>query len=293
MAEVSSVQAGREAGVDAAGLLASLEGVVRGYVRLLVAYSGGIDSTVVAAVGRRVLGREACVAVIGDSLSLPRRELRAAVALAEGLDLELVTVAPKEQEDAGYRANAGDRCFYCKTNLYEELQALAKERGFERIANGTNMNDLGDHRPGLKAAVEAEVVLPLVEAGLDKAGVRAVARHLGLPNADKPAAACLASRIPYGTEVTVERLREVEAAEDALADLGFEGFRVRHHGQVARLEVPVEQLERLMDEGIRERVVRAVKAAGFVYVAVDLEGFRSGSGNVALTLGGQKVGAGG
>jgi uncharacterized protein len=252
---------------------------------VLTAYSGGVDSTVVAAAARRALGRESAPAAIGDSPSLPRRELAEAMRLAERLDLELMVVAPREIADPSYQANASDRCYFCKTHLYETLGPAAAKRGITYIANGTNTDDLGDHRPGLVAADEAQVISPLVEAGLGKEDVRAIAQHLGLPNADKPAAACLASRIPYGTAVTPQRLAEVEQAEDALHRLGFSGFRVRHHEQVARLEVPLDQMPRLMKPGVRENVVAAMKEAGFSYVALDMEGFRSGSGNALLTVG--------
>ncbi len=270
---------------EGAALFDRLAAVIRPRLRLLTAYSGGVDSTVVAAAARRVLGKTNAPAVIGDSASLPRRELAEAVKLASALDLGLHVVQPREQDDPGYLRNAGDRCYFCKTHLYDTLQNTAKQLGVDIIANGTNVDDLGDHRPGLKAADEAEVVAPLVEAGLNKAEVRTIAHHLGLPNADKPAAACLSSRIPYGTQVTPERLSQVEKAEQALHDLGFTGFRVRHHEQVARVELPWEQVARLMsDELLRASVLAGVKAAGFLYVTLDLEGFRSGSGNVALTL---------
>jgi len=259
-----------------------LADAIRPRQRLLTAYSGGVDSTLVAAVARRVLGKANAPAVIGDSLSLPRRELKEATGIAAHLGLELIVVEPTEQDDADYRANRGDRCYYCKTNLYDQLQSLAAERGFEYIANGTNTDDLGDHRPGLRAADEAQVVSPLVDAGMGKDAVREAAQAMGLTNWDKPAAACLSSRIPYGTEVTPERLAQVEAAEDALIELGFTGLRVRHHEQVARLEIPADQIQRLLEADMRQRVAEAVKAAGFVYVALDLEGFRSGSGNTAL-----------
>ncbi|MEM8782618.1 MAG: ATP-dependent sacrificial sulfur transferase LarE [Planctomycetota bacterium] len=253
--------------------------------RLLTAYSGGVDSTLVAAVARQALGKENAPAVLGDSASLPRRELADAVRIAEQLDLDLHVVRPGEQHDEHYRANAGDRCYFCKSHLYAALQATAGRLAADFIANGTNLDDLGDHRPGLQAADECRVVSPLVDAKFTKQDVRTLAQHLHLPNADKPAAACLASRIPYGTEVTAERLAQVEAAEQALADLGFRGFRVRHHDTVARLEVPADQFSRFLEDAfLRASAINGVKKAGYTYVALDLEGFRSGSGNATLTI---------
>lgn len=274
---------------DQADALARLEAVICRYDRVLTAYSGGVDSTLVAAVARRVLGKENAPAVIGDSPSLPRAELAQAQQIAEDLGLSLIVIAPNEQDDPGYQANASDRCYYCKTHLYEQLQAYAAAHGYTTIFNGTNADDLGDHRPGLVAADEAKVVSPLVEAGLNKEDVRELAKRLCLPNWDKPAAACLASRIPYGTEVTLERLAQVEQAEAALKALGFVGLRVRHHEQVARIELPADQMQQILDPSVRLEVANAVKAAGFLYVSLDLEGFRSGSGNVALTVSGAKA----
>ena len=270
-------------------LLSRLEEAIRPHARALTAFSGGVDSTLVAAVARRVLGRDSAPAVIGDSPSLPRSELAQARELAESLDLALVVLAPNEQDDPGYIANAGDRCYFCKTHLYEHLHAYAREQGFAVIFNGTNTDDLGDHRPGLRAADEAQVVSPLVDAGLNKNDVRALAQQLDLPNWDKPAAACLASRIPYGTPVTLERLAQVEKAESALRELGFVGLRVRHHEQVARIELPSDQMQQMLRLDVRLEVAEAVKAAGFLYVALDLEGFRTGSGNIALTVSGQRA----
>ncbi len=269
---------------EIAAMLGRLEEAVRRRGRVITAYSGGVDSTLVAAVARRVLGKDNAPAVIGDSPSLPRDELRQAREIARGLDLDLIEVRPGEQDDRGYQANESDRCYFCKTYLYEALQRLSGELGIPYIANGTNVDDQGDHRPGLEAADEAAVISPIVEAGLGKAQVRDVAQHLGLVNWDKPAAACLASRVPYGTEVTPKLLAQVESAESVLRGLGFEGFRVRHHGQVARIELPLNQLERLMREEVRKAVVEGIRGAGYLYVSVDLEGFRSGSGNLALTV---------
>jgi len=271
--------------VPESALLDRLQAVIRPYGRALIAYSGGVDSTLVAVAARRVLGKDNAPAVIGDSPSLPRSELAQAKALAEDLDLGLIVIHPDEQQDPGYQANAGDRCYYCKTHLYEHLHAYATQHGYGIIFNGTNTDDLGDHRPGLLAADQAQVKSPLVEAGLDKDQVRLLARHLGLANADKPAAACLASRIPYGTAVTPQRLAQIEQAEEALKALGFVGLRVRHHEQVARIELPADQMQHMLDPNVRQKVAQAVKQAGFLYVSLDLEGFRSGSANVALTVG--------
>ena len=257
--------------------------------RLLTAFSGGIDSTLVAAMARRVLGREAAPVAVGDSPSLPRRELEDARRLARDLDLELIEIRPGEQDDARYQANAGDRCYYCKSHLYDAMQQLAADVGIRFIANGSNLDDQGDYRPGLRAAAEAEVISPLMEAAFDKAAVRTLAAHLDLPNADKPASACLASRIAYGTPVTPERLDMVEQAENLLRGLGLRQFRVRHHeligehqAALARIEVPGDDLPSLIEPAIRERLVQRLSEIGYAYVSLDLAGFRSGSGNVLL-----------
>lgn len=269
---------------DADQLESRLAAVLQPRGSVLTAYSGGIDSTLVAVAARRVLGKQAAPAAIGDSASLPRRELLEARRIAADLDFQLIEVQPDEQSDPGYQANAGNRCYFCKTHLYQSLHKLAADLSIRYIANGTNADDLGDHRPGLQAADEAQVISPLLEAGFAKSDVRLLAGHWKLPNADKPPAACLASRIPYGTAVTPDRLTRIEQAEEALYDLGFRGFRVRHHETIARLELPLDQLPRLQDDALRTRIVQRLTSLGYTFVTLDLAGFRSGSGNLALPI---------
>ena len=183
---------------------------------------------------------------------------------------------PGEQADAQYLANRPDRCFHCKSNLYRVLRAEADRRSIEQIANGTNLDDLGDERPGLRAAEQAGLISPLLEARLGKADVRAVAEYLGLPNAQKPAAACLASRLPFGTQVTPQRLAMVEKAESFLKELGFSGGRVRHHQSMARIELPADQMTRMLEPAVRESVFGRLRELGFMQVTLDLGGYRSG-----------------
>lgn len=247
--------------------------------RVVVAFSGGVDSSLVAFVAARALGPNA-LAVTSGSQSLKRSDLALAGELAEKWGMRHRVIVTDEVAKAEYRANPVNRCFYCKTTLYEALARIAAEEGFEHIANGTNTDDLGDHRPGLVAAAAHNVIAPLVDAGFAKADVRALAAHLGLENAEKPQAACLSSRFPYGSHITEARLAQVEAAEDALAALGFTQFRVRHHESVARIELVAEELPLALQQ--REEVQRRVREAGYRYVALDLGGFRSGSLNEGL-----------
>ncbi len=246
---------------------------------VIVAFSGGIDSSLVAYVAGEVLGQRA-TAVTSASASLKRADLELAERLATDWGIQHKVIVTDELSKPEYRANPTNRCFHCKTSLYTYLDEMAQTEDIEVVLNGTNLDDLGDHRPGLVAADNFEVRSPLVEAGFHKADIRALAHELGLENADKPQAACLSSRFPYGTHITLELLAQVEAAEEVLSDLGFTQCRVRHHGDVARLEVPADALQRAVELGaeLEERI----KAAGYHYVTLDLGGFRSGSLNATL-----------
>jgi uncharacterized protein len=250
---------------------------------VLVAFSGGVDSALLLAVARAELGDRA-VAVTAVSPSLPAAELDEARLLASRLGAKLVEVPTEEVRDPRYRANGPDRCYFCKDALFRAMSRLGADRGGATLCYGAIADDAGDHRPGMDAAREHGARAPLLEAGLDKAEVRALARQMGLPVWDKPARACLASRIPHGTEVTAERLARVERAEEALRAAGLRQYRVRDHGEVARLELDAEGMEMLADATRRARIAAAVREAGFRFVALDLEGYRSGSLNPAGVL---------
>jgi len=249
------------------------------YSSVIIAFSGGIDSSLVAYVAGQVLGKRA-LAVTSASASLKRADLALAEKLADDWGIAHKVIVTDELSKPEYRANPTDRCFHCKTSLYTYLDEMAKTTHVEVVLNGTNLDDLGDHRPGLVAAENFEVRSPLVEAGFRKADIRALATALGLENADKPQAACLSSRFPYGTQITLALLAQVEAAEEVMSELGFTQFRVRHHGDVARLEVPSAELSKAVH--LQDELQRRIKAAGYTYVALDLGGFRSGSLNEGL-----------
>ncbi|MDI1429878.1 ATP-dependent sacrificial sulfur transferase LarE [Polyangium sorediatum] len=248
---------------------------------VLVCYSGGVDSAFVLAAAHAALGPRAIgMTAVSPSLAPGEHEDAVAVAAAIGADHRLV--ASNEIEDAGYVANNPDRCFHCKSELYRIAAQKRVEWGLAAILNGTNVDDLGDYRPGLEAARLAEVVSPLVELGFTKADVRAGASALGLPIWDKPAAACLSSRIPYGTSVTRERLAQIGGFEGALKRLGFRQVRVRYHGELARIELALAELGRAAEPEMRDAIVAAGKQHGFKYVTLDLAGYRVGSHNEVL-----------
>src|SRR5262245_49424227 len=259
--------------------LDALRRTVATHDRLTVAFSGGADSAFLAWVAHDTLGPDRVRAVTAVSPSLPASEREACAALAHTWGLRWLEVETDELERAAYRRNDGDRCFHCKDALMDAVLPVAEAEG-ATVALGVNVDDLGDHRPGQQAAQARGAVFPLVEAGFTKAEVRRHSRDLGLPTWDKPAAACLASRIPYGTPVSLGVLATVERAEAGLHALGFGALRVRHYGHLARLEVPVDQLAEVVAH--REAVVDAVRAAGYRYVTLDLEGLRSGNLNAAL-----------
>jgi uncharacterized protein len=258
--------------------LVRLRRVLEGLDSVLVAFSGGTDSTLVLRVAQEVLGAR-CVALTTRSPSTPAHDRQAAHEGALLIGARHVWIDTNELDDPRYAANPVNRCFFCKTNLFDICERERQRLGLAMAVDGANIDDLADHRPGLEAAARHGVRHPLVEAGLTKADVRAVSHALGLPTWDRPASPCLSSRVPYGTPITEAVLARIDAAEQHLRALGFRELRVRAHDTLARIEVPVDDLPRLIEPALRARVSEALRALGFVHVAVDLRGFRSGSLN--------------
>lgn len=261
---------------DGEAARAAIEQVLASSPGMLIAYSGGVDSAVLTAVAHRVLG-DRVAAFTADSPSMARRELRRAVALAAAIGVRHVVRGTSEMELAAYRGNDRDRCYWCKHTLFDVCEGVARELGFTTVAYGYTADDVGEHRPGHRAATEFGVRSPLLEAGMRKAEIRAVARTLGLEVWDKPAAPCLSSRIPHGSEVSAEKLARIEAVEDLLDEMGFRVFRARFDGREMRIEVGVPEIERAASAEVRGRILARAREVGVPRVTIDLEGFRSGS----------------
>jgi uncharacterized protein len=260
-----------------------LQDLLASFDSLIIAFSGGVDSAYLAWAATQVLG-PAALCVTADSPSYPDRHRQLALRLAREFGLHHEIIHTAEMERPEYRANPTNRCYYCKHELYGTLSVLARDRGFAAIADGSNADDRGDYRPGRQAAREFGVHSPLDDAGLTKADIRELSRRAGLPTWDEPASACLSSRIPYRSEVTDEKLRMIEQAENALRDLGFRVCRVRHHETLARVEVGRDELPRAVEPEVSAAIVAALRAVGYQYVTLDLQGYRMGSLNEGLRL---------
>lgn len=263
--------------------LQSLKSSIKALDGCVVAYSGGVDSTLLVAVAYEVLG-DRCLPVIAVSSTYPKREFESAVEWLNESGIPFVVVESEELDIPGFAENPTNRCYYCKQELYAKIWRIAQDHGLPAVIDGANADDVGDFRPGMQAARELNVRSPLLECGLTKLDIREISRTVyHLPTADKQPMACLSSRFPYGSRITDDKLKQVEAIEEFLADNGFTVFRARHHGEVLRLELGQREITLLLQDEIKESVIKTAKENGFTYVTVDLEGFRSGSMNEPLT----------
>jgi uncharacterized protein len=260
-----------------------LLGILKELESVIVAFSGGVDSTFLAKAAKDALGDKALL-VTADSETYPASELEEARRLARHLGMRHLVIETRELDNPEYARNAPNRCFFCKEELFTKLEPLAAREGMLRLVYGANMDDLGDHRPGMEAAKRMGVRSPLIDAELWKTEIRELSQEFGLPTWDKPSFACLSSRFQYGDAITAEKLRQVDAAEAFVRSLGFKQFRVRHHDRLARLEIAREEMGRLWEDGLRDAIVARFRELGYLHVTVDLQGFRSGSANDALKL---------